>query len=340
MEGVAVNGFWENRNVLVTGMEGFLASWLCKALVEAKANVIGVNIDRNPHSNLYRLGLDKHVVLTHGSVTDLHMVERIMNEHEIDTCFHLGAQAIVSIANRSPLSTFDSNIRGTWNVLEAARRSQSVGRVVVASSDKAYGSHKNLPYSEDTPLHGLHPYDVSKSCADLLAQTYFNTYGLPVCVSRCGNFYGGGDINFSRIIPGTIRSLITNERPVIRSDGKFTRDYIYIDDIVNAYLTLAENVGRADVVGQAFNFGNNNPLSVLEVVNKIIAVSGKAHLQPIINNAVKNEILEQTLFSRKATELLGWKAKWAFEDGIRETYAWYSRLFKVGSNEGNPSKAP
>jgi CDP-glucose 4,6-dehydratase len=340
VEGVAVNSFWENRNVLVTGMEGFLASWLCKALVEAKANVIGIDIDRNPHSNFYRLGLDKHVTLTHGSVTDFHTVERVMNEHEVDTCFHLGAQAIVSIANRSPLSTFNSNIQGTWNVLEAARRSQSVGRVVVASSDKAYGSHKNLPYSEDTPLHGLHPYDASKSCADLLAQTYFNTYGLPVCVSRCGNFYGGGDLNFSRIIPGTIRSLIRNERPVIRSDGSFTRDYIYIDDIVAAYLALAEQLERRNIVGQAFNFGNNSPLSVLEVVDRIIEVSGKKQLQPVILNAVKNEIDNQTLLSKKATDLLGWKAKWAFEDGVRETYSWYSQFFKVGSNEGNPSKAP
>lgn len=334
-----MSGFWNGRNVLVTGAEGFLASWLSKALVEEGANVIGMSMDRNPHSNHYLLGLDDHVTLVHGTVADIHSVERAMHEHEIDTCFHLGAQAIVSIANRYPLSTFESNIRGTWNVLEAARHSPLAQRIIVASSDKAYGSNRVLPYSEDTPLHGLHPYDVSKSCADLLAQTYFNTYKLPVCVSRCGNFYGGGDLNFSRIIPGTIRSLVMNERPVIRSDGKFTRDYIYIDDIVNAYLTLAENMGRADVVGQAFNFGNNAPLSVLDVVNKIIAVSGKTHLQPVINNAVRNEILEQTLFSRKATELLGWKAKWTFEDGIRETYAWYSRLFKVGSNESSPNKA-
>jgi CDP-glucose 4,6-dehydratase len=261
-----------------------------------------------------------------GEVENLELLERILNEYEIDTVFHLAAQTIVGTGNRSPISTFETNIKGTWNILEASRRISTVKAVIVASSDKAYGDQKILPYNENSPLQGAHPYDVSKSCADLIAYTYYKTYGLPVCVTRCGNFYGGGDLNFNRIIPGTIRSIFNNEAPIIRSDGTLIRDYIYIKDGVYAYMLLAEKMRELDIAGEAFNFSNENKFTVKNITEKIIQVMN-FDLKPVILNEVKNEILHQYLSANKAKTILNWEPKYTIEEGLKETINWYKKRF-------------
>ena len=240
------------------------------------------------------------------------------------TCFHLAAQAIVVAANRSPLSTFESNIRGTWHLLEACRRTRMMRCVVVASSDKAYGRHDRLPYQEDYPLLGIHPYDASKACADILARSYFQTYGLPVSVTRCANLYGGGDLNFSRIVPDTIRAILNDRNPVIRSDGSPVRDYLYVEDAVQGYLALAGQQESANVAGEAFNFGSGRPVSVSELVSKLIALSGRTHLAPDVQGqSTPGEIDRQYLASDKAKQLLGWQARHSLEEGLTQTLRWY-----------------
>lgn len=330
MEGLEVSEkkFWRQRNVLVTGVTGLLGPWLAKDLAKKGANVISIVRDIVPCSNFYSLGLDKSVTAVQGCLENYEVVERTFNEYEINTCFHLGAQTIVGTANRSPLSTFNANIKGTWNVLEAARNSRLVERVVVASSDKAYGTCEKLPYDEGACLRGEHPYDVSKSCADLIAQSYFKTYGLPVGITRCGNFYGGGDLNFNRIIPGTIRSIIHGENPVIRSDGKLVREYFYILDAVFAYTTLAENLHRSNVKGEAFNFGNETPVRVIDLVGRMLKLFKRQDLKPVILNQASNEIREQYLSCKKARKVLGWKHKYSLEEGLEVTYQWYADYFK------------
>lgn len=322
------NTYWKNKNVFVTGCTGLLGSWLVKDLVEKGANVTGLIRDWIPKSNLILQGSINKINTVRGDIDDYFLIERVLNEYEIDTVFHLAAQTIVSIANRDPISTFETNIKGTWNVLEACRRVPTVKKVIVASSDKAYGENEILPYTEDAPLKGTHPYDVSKSCADLLAFTYYNTYNLSVCITRCGNFYGGGDLNFNRIVPGTIRSILFNERPIIRSDGSFIRDYIYIRDAVNAYLFLAEKMDVLDILGEAFNFSNEIQLTVLELTNEILRLMGKKVLKPIVLNEVKGEIKHQYLSATKAKNILDWKPKYTIEDGLNETIDWYKEFFK------------
>jgi len=314
--------FWKDRNVFVTGCTGLLGSWLTKALVESGANVTGLIRDLVPKSNLNWSGFNDKINIVRGEVEDYFLLQRVMDEYEIDTVFHLAAQTIVTIANRNPISTFESNIKGTWNVLEACRRALLVRRAIVASSDKAYGDQEALPYNENTPLEGKHPYDVSKSCTDLLCGAYFETYKLPVCVTRCGNFYGGGDLNFNRIVPGTIRSVLNKEPPIIRSDGLLVRDYFYIEDGVEAYLLLAEKMEKLGIQGEAFNFSNEIQVTVLELVEKILKVM-KSNLKPKILRESTNEIKHQYLSAKKARETLKWKPKYTLEEGLRRTIKWY-----------------
>lgn len=317
------NTYWKNKNIFITGATGLVGSWLTERLVQHGSNVVCFIRDIVPKSNLILNGSYNKVTIVNGCLEDYNIIERALNEYEIDTVFHLGAQTIVGTAYRSPLGTFESNIKGTWNVLEAARHSSLVKRLVVASSDKAYGIHDKLPYREDTPLHGLHPYDCSKSCADLLAQTYFNTYKLPVGIARCGNFFGGGDLNFNRIVPGTIRSVINNEEPIIRSDGSYTRDYIYVKDAVDAYISLAQKLDDEQLHGEAFNFSNEEKYTVLALVELIIKLMGKTGLESHVLNNAKGEIKHQSLSAEKARRLLGWSSKYSVNTGLKESIAWY-----------------
>ncbi|MDD4409974.1 MAG: GDP-mannose 4,6-dehydratase [Candidatus Pacebacteria bacterium] len=319
--------FWKDRNVLVTGCTGLLGSWLTKSLAEKEANVVGLIRDIIPRSNLNWSGFNSKIIIVRGEIEDYFLLERTINEYEIDTVFHLAAQTIVTIANRNPISTFKANIEGTWNILEACRRAPLVKRIIVASSDKAYGDQEKLPYDEETPLEGRHPYDVSKSCADLICRSYYETYSLPVCVTRCGNFYGGGDLNFNRIVPGTVRSIFNNEMPIIRSDGTYLRDYFYIKDGAESYMVLAEKMENKNIHGEAFNFSTEHPISVLEIVNKIIGLM-ESNLEPKILNNATNEIRDQYLSAHKAKTLLSWQPLYSFDEGLKETIEWYQMFFK------------
>ena len=319
--------YWKNKNVFITGCTGLLGSWMVKYLVEAEANVVGLIRDWVPKSKLLLDGSIDKINVVRGCIEDYSIIERVIGEYEIDTVFHLAAQTIVCIANRNPLSTFESNIKGTWNILEACQRSQNVEKIIVASSDKAYGDQEKLPYDEEIPLEGRHPYDVSKSCADLLCRAYFETYRLPVCITRCGNFYGGGDLNFNRIIPGTIKSIINNEAPIIRSDGTYIRDYFYIEDAVEAYLLLAEKMDNRQIHGEAFNFSNEFQINVIELVEIILKIMG-SKLEPLILGKASNEIKHQYLSSQKARKILGWMPKYNLESGLRKTIKFYIEFFQ------------
>lgn len=320
---MGINSFWQDRSVLVTGCTGLLGSWMVQELVERGANVVGLVRDWVPQSRLFTENLSQKMTTVYGSIEDLAVLERTINEHEIDTVFHLAAQTIVGVANREPLGTFEANIKGTWNVLEACRRVGGVSRIVIASSDKAYGDQEILPYDETTPLQGEHPYDVSKSCADLISRTYYVTYGLPVCITRCGNFYGGGDLNFNRIVPDTIRSALRGKPVVIRSDGTYIRDYFYVKDGVLAYLHLAEQMDRPEILGEAFNFSNELQITVLELVQKILTHMDATHLSPIVLNQAQNEIKHQYLSAEKARRLLNWHPQYSLDEALVETIAWY-----------------
>ena len=321
--------FWRERPVLVTGATGLLGSWLTRALLDRGAFVVALIRDWLPENELFRSGDLARVCVVRGDVRDQETIERALGEYEIDTVFHLAAQTIVGIANRNPVSTFESNISGTWRVLEACRRSPMVRQIVVASSDKAYGSHERLPYSEDAALQGRHPYDVSKSCADLVAQSYAVTYGLPVCVTRCGNLYGGGDLNWNRIVPGTIRSAMRGERPVIRSDGSYIRDYFYVEDGALAYLTLAEQLATdRKLAGEAFNFSNEIQVTVLELARMIMRLIGREDLELDIRGEASNEITHQYLDAAKARSLLDWRPRYTLEEGLTRTILWYRDFLK------------
>ncbi len=324
-------GKWKNKRVLVTGATGLVGSWLVPELLSQGAYVVTLVRDFDPQSELIRRGYLNATSVVNGSLEDYNSLERAINEHEIEAVFHLGAQTIVTVANRSPLPTFEANIRGSYNLLEACRvHHDLVKAIVVASSDKAYGDSEVLPYTEETPLQGRHPYDVSKSCVDLLASTYYYTYSTPVGIARCGNIYGGGDLNWSRIIPGTIRSLIMGERPVIRSDGQFVRDYVYVKDVINAYLKLAEAILAGKAHGEAFNFSPQRPYKVWEIVAAIRRLMHREELEPIILNKASGEIRDQILDSTKAHNLLGWQADYSLEEGLKETIAWYQKFLEQG----------
>lgn len=319
--------YWSTKNVFVTGATGLVGSALAERLVREGANVICLIRDMVPKSRLYLSGCYQTVTIVNGCLEDYNVIERALNEYEVDTVFHLGAQTIVGTANRSPLGTFESNIKGTWNILEACRRSPLIAKVIVASSDKAYGSHERLPYTEETPLTGMHPYDCSKSCADLLAQMYYQTYKLPVGIARCGNFFGGGDLNFNRVVPGTIRSVLHDENPIIRSDGQYIRDYIYILDAVEAYLCLGQKLDDEAIQGHAFNFSNESHYTVLDMVNLILKLMKRDDLKPVILNTAKAEIRNQYLSAEKAARVLSWRSKYTIEEGLVETIAWYRNFF-------------
>ncbi len=318
------NRFWQNKTVLVTGHEGFLGSWLSKILIEKEARVVGLDkIRSRPYSILN--DLRKNVTCIQGDIVNLELVRRVIDKYEPKVIFHLAAEAIVVHANKDPIKTFKSNIEGTWNVIDASRNKKFIEAIIVASSDKAYGSHKKLPYTEDAPLAGSHPYDVSKSCADRLAYAYFNTYCLPVAVTRCGNIYGPGDFHFSRIVPDTMRCALSGKTLYIRSDGKFIRDYIFVEDVVSGYLMLAENMRKLKLGGEAFNFSDENPITVMKLVDKIYKAANKKSNYKILSKA-KYEIKHQYLTSRKARKILGWKPAYSLESGLKKTIEWYSLL--------------
>ena len=315
--------FWVDRPTFVTGATGLVGGWLVRRLLDAGADVVCLVRDWVPQSELVRSNLLERVKVVRGDVRDQALMERTLGEYEIDTVIHLAAQTIVGIANRNPVSTFESNIAGTWSLLEASRRSPAVKQIVIASSDKAYGEHQALPYSEDAPLQGRHPYDVSKSCADLIAQAYATTYDLPVAITRCGNFYGGGDLNWNRIVPGTIRSVLRSQRPVIRSDGNYVRDYFYAEDGAAVNMVVAEQLAKnSDLRGEAFNFSNEIQVTVLELVKRLLALMN-SELEPQILNEARNEIPHQYLSAEKARRMLGWKPLFTLDEGLRRTIDWY-----------------
>jgi len=323
--------FWRDRPVLVTGATGLVGGWLVERLLQAHADVICLVRDWVPQSKFAQSGLMEQVRVVWGDVCDQALLERTLGEYEIPTVIHLAAQTIVGVANRNPVSTFETNVAGTWRLLEACRRSPRVGQIVVASSDKAYGESKHLPYDEQTALAGRYPYDASKSCSDLIAQCYAATYELPVAITRCGNFYGGGDLNWNRIVPGTIRSVLRNQRPVIRSDGSFVRDYFYVEDGAAAYMHLAEQLAaNPDLRGEAFNFSNEIQLTVLELVERILTCMGSS-LKPKVLGQASCEIKHQYLCASKAREKLGWRPLFRLEKGLTRTIRWYRDFLKKGS---------
>jgi len=320
--------FWLDRPTYVTGGTGLVGSWLVQRLIEAGADVVCLVRDWVPQSEMIRKGWIEKIKIVRGDICDRTLQERVLGEYEIDTVIHLAAQTIVTIANRNPISTFETNIAGTWNLLEACRRSPRVRQIVVASSDKAYGDQETLPYNENTPLQGQHPYDVSKSAADLIACTYAKSYDLPVVITRCGNFYGGGDLNWNRIIPGTIRSILRGQRPVIRSDGSYIRDYFYVEDGAAAYMLLAETLGQSpELKGQAFNFSNEIQVTVSDIVSQLLKLMA-SELQADIRNEVTNEIQHQYLSARKARERLNWQPLFTLEEGLKKTIDWYKDFFE------------
>jgi CDP-glucose 4,6-dehydratase len=321
------NSFWQDRPTLVTGGTGLLGGWLVQQLLSLEADVVCLVRDWAPQSELVRSHIIERVKVVRGDVCDQSLIERILGEYEVDTVFHLAAQTIVGIANRNPISTFESNIHGTWSLLEACRRSPTVRSIVTASSDKAYGDQEKLPYNENQPLQGRYPYDVSKSCADLLAQSYAVSFKVPVAITRCGNFYGGGDLNWNRIVPGTIRSVLRGQQPVIRSDGQFIRDYFYIEDAVAAYILLAEKLAQKEALaGTAFNFSNETPMSVIDIVESVLRLM-KSELRPVILGESVNEIRQQYLSASKARRLLGWRPIFSLDEGLKRTISWYKEFF-------------
>lgn len=332
MENLAISlnnpTFWQDRNVFVTGATGLVGGWVVKNLKKLNANVVTLVRDWVPGSLLNREKAWDYVNVVRGDICDQELLERVLAEYEISTVLHLAAQTIVPIANRNPVSTFEANIAGTWRLLEACRHNPTVKQIVIASSDKAYGEAAQLPYTEETPLQAKYPYDVSKSCADLIAQSYANTWGLPVVITRCGNFYGGGDLNWNRIIPGTIRSVLRGKRPQIRSTGELIRDYVYVEDAVSSYLLLAEKLEEIpSIKGQAFNFSNENPLSALEIAQKLLDLMGSSLKLEILGEA-SQEIKNQFLDATKAKTVLNWKPLFPLEEGLKRTISWYNAYFQ------------
>lgn len=327
--------FWNKRRVFVTGAAGFVGANLAGGLVQRGAEVVCLERDMPQPNALDLLGHRSHVTIVNGAVEDYALIERALNEYEIDSVFHLAAQTLVGLANRSPLSTFESNIRGTYCLLEACRRTPAVDRIVIASSDKAYGTHAQLPYSEDYALLGLYPYDASKVCTDVLARSFAHTYGMPVAVTRFANIYGPGDLNFSRVIPGTILSVLRHESPIIRSDGTPVREFVFVDDVVRGYLLVAEKSN--EVNGEAFNLGTGEQVQMLDLVKRIIRIAGEdGELAPdiLLKSKIEGEIDAQSLSSAKVEQRLGWTAEVILDEGLRRTFDWYrEHLIELSQGE-------
>ena len=322
---------WSGAPVLVTGAQGFIGSWLAERLAGEGAHVVVLRRDFDPGSRFHAEGVEERCTVVQADVLDYESLLRIIHQYRFKAIFHLAAQALVGIANRSPLATFESNVRGTYTLLEAVRAAGVVGdrveAVVVASSDKAYGDVETLPYREDQPLEPSYPYDVSKACADVIARSYAATFDMPVAVTRLANVYGGGDVNFSRIVPDTMRAIITGQRPVLRSDGTPERDFIYVEDAVDAYLAVAGSLEQPDLRGRAWNAGAGKAVPVMELVRKIVSVSGK-EVEPDVQGegTPHGEIDRQYLDSTAIREQLGWAPRWDLDRGLAETYSWYERF--------------
>lgn len=321
------NNFWKDKRIFVTGGTGFIGTYLVDELVRKGAEVYCLAFEIQRDCNFVKKGLDKSTSLIYGDMRDFEMIKLSLEKYGIDTVFHLAAQPLVQIALRNPFETIKANVTGVLNVLEACRLT-SVKRLVIASSDKAYGSHDELPYDESFALKGGYPYDVSKSCTDLLAQAYGKTYGMDIGISRSSNVYGGGDLNFDRIIPESIKSILFDAPIQIRSDGKFIREFFYVKDAAKAYLVLGEKIGELGLKGEAFNFGTDQPIVILDLVEKIKRVSKKVDAEIKILNVVKGEIKNQFLSSKKARDILGWAPEYDLERGLEETYNWYKEYFK------------
>jgi CDP-glucose 4,6-dehydratase len=322
--------FWRDRRVLVTGATGLVGTWTVKRLLEVGADPVCLVRDWVPHSEFVKAKLADRVNMVHGDLCDMPLLERTLVEYDVRTVLHLAAQSQVGAAERGPVNTLEVNVAGTWRLLDACRRSPLVQQIVIASSDKAYGAQPKLPYDESFPLNGRAPYDVSKACAALIAFSFHHTYQLPVCITLCGNFYGPGDLNWNRVVPGTIRSILRNERPIIRSNGKYIRDYFYVKDGAEAYCTLAERMqDLPQIHGQSFNFSNERQDTVLDLVKMILRIMGREDLEPIVQNEASNEIVHQYLSAKKAREVLGWRPNWDIESALKETVAWYETLLKV-----------
>jgi CDP-glucose 4,6-dehydratase len=321
-------GFWQGRPALVTGASGLLGGWMVRTLLEEGADVVALIRDGAPNSLLFREGWIDRVTTVNGSLADAGLLRRTLAEYSIDTVFHLAAQTLVGVAKTDPVGTLEANVQGTWNLLEATRQCNT-RQVIVASSDKAYGASNNLPYLETHPLQGTYPYDVSKSCVDLISSMYAATYGLPVGIVRCGNLFGGGDLNFSRTVPGLIQSTLRNERFQIRSDGKFVRDFLYVEDAVWAYLCLAERMASdRSLAGEALNFSLEVRYTVLELVRMVLEQMQRTDLAPVIQNIASSEIREQYMSSQKARERLGWAPRYGMQEGLSRTINWYTQYFQ------------
>ena len=326
-----MSNFWLDRPTFVTGATGLVGSWLVRQLVDSGADVVCLIRDWVPQSELVRSGVIENAKVVRGDVRDQATLERVLGEYEVNTVIHLAAQTIVTIANRNPVSTWETNVQGTWALLEACRRTSTVKQIVMASSDKAYGDHDDLPYNEETPLQGRHPYDASKSCSDIISQAYAASYDLPICITRCGNFYGGGDLNWNRIVPGTIRSILRGQSPVIRSDGKYVRDYFYVEDGAAAYMMLAERLAQnPELGGRAFNFSNEIQVTVQEIVEKILALMN-SELKPEVRNEATNEIRHQYLSAARARRELEWQPLFTLDEGLRRTIDWYRSFLGLAS---------
>jgi len=316
----------EHRRTLVTGGTGIVGGWLIHELLNLKADVVALIRDEPANAEIIRSGDIGRVTRVRGALEDGRLLQRILVEYDIELVFHLAAQTQVVTADREPLGTLEANVRGTYNLLDAARRQATPPAIIVASSDKAYGPSITLPYTEAHPLAGRGIYDASKSAADLIASAYATTYGLPIAIARCGNIYGGGDLNWDRLVPGTIRALLMGERPVLRSDGRPRRDYLYVADAVRAYLGMGEALLAGAIAGEAFNFGNNHPVSVLEIVDELRSIVGRPDLEPIVLGGARSEIPDQYLDASKATTHLGWRPAYDLHDGLVRTVAWYREL--------------